>query len=141
MSKHRNGAVKSTGNQSNEGLIALRDAPNQKPKLQFRVELDYGHEADSWSCRVPSVLLIDNEDNLYLERWDQQCGGVYEDVGTITVDDGAQKRLDELLEWDITPVSVKAALEWYCRVNDFASGSTGDFSNLCRIAAKALPGD
>lgn len=154
MSKIRNGS-------SNESALIQLDRARESyaprlqerptasgPRLELTIELDYGREAESWAGHIPSTLLIDNQDRLYLERWARPFSlqlsiqaQYREDYDTFTMNDGSHKRLDEIVEGDLTPVSPKAALEWYASVDEFASGADGGLANLCRIAAKALGED
>jgi hypothetical protein len=110
------------------------------PKLELTIEIDFGYDAHCWQSHIPSTLFKDEQDRLYLERWKLPHPANPDDK-EIWIDNGEPKPLRDICEGDITPVSPRAALEWYVSVNQFADGSTGDFDNLFRIAAKALPED
>lgn len=86
----------------------------------------------------PDILLRDASDNLYL----QHC------TRKLTAEDGSEvlcidvdplfnpAPLIAIREGQLTPVSVKEALEWYVKASEWMDDYTGEPTELCRIAAK-----
>lgn len=88
----------------------------------------------------PDVLLCDESDNLYLEhtaQWFEDSDG--NEVIGINADPCLHSApITALRKGQLEPVSVREALKWFVKANEWMDSYDGDIGELCRIAAKKI---
>jgi hypothetical protein len=111
-----------------------------KLKLKLEVDFRYG----STTCRhvsAPEALLIDERDRCYLvalandPNRDLRAG---RERHWVLLDGMRWKRLEHILEGDLSPVTLPAALLWYAEHQEAYDSSIGAPNRLCKLAATAL---